>query len=128
MAESENPCVVLETSKGIFRLIDEAHINLGIPETAHIPEIRERFATGEQVVTQLDMLNKFEAPDPNGIQMAIVRPLAGLPAVSITQLYNASLRKGNVPEEWKTAIEMETYMGGHRRRPMSLAWVMRKQI
>lgn len=36
---------LLETSKGIFRLRDEAHVNLGIATTAQTSEIPKLFAT-----------------------------------------------------------------------------------
>lgn len=45
--------VLLEISKGIFRLPDEAHGSLRILEAAQLQEILEPFAAEEQVGSEL---------------------------------------------------------------------------
>lgn len=66
---------------------------------AQIPETPEFFAIKEQVVTELSTLNKFKSARPDGIHKMIVPRLAELLALSVTQLYNASLGEGKVHEE-----------------------------
>jgi hypothetical protein len=87
----------------------------------------------EDVKCLLSSLNPHSAPGPDQIHPLILRNLAEVIALPITQLFRLSLNEGRLPDDWKTAIVKPMYKGGPRHasenyRPISLTSVLCKSM
>ncbi|VDP89846.1 unnamed protein product [Echinostoma caproni] len=61
-----------------------------------------------------ESLNMKKSAGPDGIQPAIMKPLAGILARPMRQLFRLSLGKGILPRDWKTATVVAINKGGSR--------------
>ena len=87
--------------------------------------------TEQEVDQQLTQLQRGKAPGPDGIHPEIIKPLAGVIAEPLADLFNLSLEEGYLPMEWKTAQVVPIHKGGNRGitsnyRPVSLSSVILK--
>ena len=79
----------------------------------------------------LGELDSFKATGPDGIPPKLLKELAHVLAPSLALLYNASLKQGCLPCDWKTASVTPLFKKGNRSdptnyRPVSLTSVCSK--
>ena len=79
---------------------------------------------------QLTSLNPAKACGPDGIGPRVLRELADILAGTLTTLFQSSLDKGVVPDDWKRANVCPIYKKGEKYqasnyRPVSLTCVVR---
>ena len=85
------------------------------------------------VLKQLKTLNPYKAAGPDGISPRVLRELAEVLAAPLTTLFQTSLDKGAVPQDWKTALVSPAYKKGEKYtaanyRPISLTCVTCKVL
>lgn len=80
---------------------------------------------------QLRSLDPYKACGPDGISSRVIRELADVLALPLTNLFNSSLEKGVVPSDWKKAMVCPIFKKGDKSvaanyRPVSLTCVISK--
>ncbi|XP_076031177.1 uncharacterized protein LOC143019425 [Oratosquilla oratoria] len=68
----------------------------------------------ERVLTKLQALLVDESPDPDSVHPKILKELAEILATSLCILYNASLKHGEVPKQWKLATVTPIFKKGDK--------------
>jgi hypothetical protein len=73
--------------------------NQDTPQLEEIPE--DRYCTEEEVCKLLGHLDTSKSNGPEYISARMLKQTAPLIALSITRLFNLSIRKGKIPNAWK---------------------------
>ena len=100
----------------------ESFINVSLPVVV---------ITAEQVRKQLQKLKIYKSPGPDGIHPRVLKELSEEICEVLADLYNASLSKGVLPQDWKTANVSAIFKKGDKSeasnyRPVSLTSVVCK--
>ena len=98
-----------------------------------VPQLSEWTVDPAEVGRELRMLNKHKVAGPDGIHPAIVQSLAEILQDPVTKLFEASLSKGELPADWRSASVVAIYKSGPRHmaknyRPVSLTSVLCKSL
>ena len=98
--------------------------------TPTMPEIN---ITENGVLKQLKRLKPHKAAGPDQIKPGLLRELAEEISPLVTRIFQASLKQGTLPDEWKEALVTPVYKKGERLkavnyRPISLTCVLCKQM
>jgi ribonuclease P/MRP protein subunit RPP40 len=98
-----------------------------------VPTMQDLVVQSDEVRKQLSCLIRTKSPGPDGIHPAILKPLAELIAQPLAVLYNTSLTKASLPEDWKLSAVTPIHKGGSREiasnyRPVSLTSVVLKVL
>lgn len=89
--------------------------------------------TVDEVELELSTLNIHKSAGPDDIHPALLRPLARVLTPPVTELFNASLKTGKLPEDWRTATVVPIFKSGSKKqaknyRPVSLTSVLCKCV
>ena len=81
------------------------------------------------VESLLSNLDQSKAGGPDGLPARFLKEMATDLAPSLTLIFQASLRKGDVPDDWKKAQVVRIHKNGDRSfpanyRPISLTSIM----
>ncbi|XP_066931249.1 uncharacterized protein [Clytia hemisphaerica] len=78
--------------------------------------INDIIITKNGVAKLLKELNPFKASGPDGIGARILKESADQVADGLTLLFNASLKQGKIPTDWKHAVVSPIFKGGNKNR------------
>lgn len=102
-------------------------------EPSDTPQMPPFEITEEGVRKRLQKLNPHKAAGPDKIRPNVLKELADDISPVITRIYRASLKQGELPEEWKEARVTPVYKKGEKYmaenyRPVSLTCILCKQM
>ncbi|VDP96324.1 unnamed protein product [Echinostoma caproni] len=106
--------------------------DLALPDLAPSSEEMENMYVSLEVVHRiLAELNVSKSPGPDGIHPEIFKPIAGILAGPLRDLYQASLDQSKLSRDWKTAAVVAIHKGGlkpyiKKYRPVSLMSILCK--
>ena len=84
--------------------------------SVNIPPMPDIHITEEGVIKLLIELNPYKASGPDGIPARLLKECANEIAPALTLLFNASLKQGTVPLEWKQSMIFPIYKPGKKDR------------
>ena len=95
------------------------------------PDLLPSEVTVDEVDALIGELDPFKATSPDGIPPKLLKELAHMLAPSLALLFNASLKQGCLPCDWKTVSVTPLFKKGNRSdptnyRPVSLTSVCSK--
>ena len=106
-----------------------------------IPRIKERtnikipdlVITVEMVLDALKNINVYKSCGPDNLHPRLLIELADIIALPVTILFNATLKDGNIPKDWKMAFITGIFKKGSRHlpenyRPISLMSILCKPM
>ncbi|KAJ8026320.1 RNA-directed DNA polymerase from mobile element jockey [Holothuria leucospilota] len=101
--------------------------------TSPFPLMSKFKVTNEGVLNLLNDLNPAKAAGPDGLPSRILKLLANQIAPVLTEIFNCSLRSGELPEDWKKANITPIFKKGEKvdpknYRPVSLTSICCKII
>jgi len=101
--------------------------------TTKAPTIQDININTEGVAKLLSKLSPYKAPGPDKIPPRVLKEAANELAPAIALLFQASLKQGRLPAEWKQAIVAPIFKKGDRAapanyRPISLTSILGKTL
>lgn len=86
-----------------------------------------------ETLRELNSLKADKSPGPDGLHPAILKVIAPVIAPPLTHLFNLTLEKGTIPDDWKTATVIPIHKGQDisrvtNYRPVSLTSILSKTL
>ena len=99
-----------------------------VQESQYDNPLQDFNITKEMVLQKLDKLKVDKSPGPDGITARVLRELKDVIGETFTDLFEASVREGQLPMDWKTANVSAIYKRGDKSeacnyRPVSLTCI-----
>ena len=97
------------------------------------PHLETISTNDNEIFDLINHLQSGKAPGPDGITSTMLKLTAGQVALPLTLLFNLSLSKGKIPDDWKRANVVPIHKSGsisdfNNYRPISLCSVVGKLL
>ena len=127
--ETEKANLLLSQFSSVFTREPEGEIpRIAQRTTAKIPDL---IITVEMVLDALKKINVNKSCGPDNLHPRLLLELADIIALPVTILFNATLKDGNLPRDWRMAFITGIFKKGSRHlpenyRPISLTCILCK--
>ena len=116
--ETEKANLLLNQFSSVFTREPEGEIpRLAQRTTSKIPDL---IITVEMVLDALKKINVGKSCGPDNLHPRLLLELADIIALPVTILFNATLKDGNLPKDWKMAFITGIFKKGSRHLPTVL--------
>ncbi len=129
--DAEKASILLNQFSSVFTKEGEGDI----PRIADRTEtyISDLLITVEMVSIELKALNQYKSCGPDQLHPRLLIELSDLIALPIALLFNATLKKGSLPNDWRKAYVSPIYKKGSKHlaenyRPISLTAILCKMM